>query len=135
MSYIDWDESFSVKIGHIDEQHREMMRHINMLYCAMEERSNGDRVSRLIDDLIQYTKFHFNTEEELIISHSYPEYKIHKAAHDSIMDQISEIREGLDGGAIKLSPELIDFLYDWLVTHIIDTDRRYMTFLNSRGIY
>lgn len=135
MAYIDWHDDYSVKIELIDDQHKAMIRAMNDLYEVIIAGKNKQELTGSMGSLIEVTETHFKTEEELIISHSYPEHEVHKAAHDSLLEQIRELQESFIRGEMKLTVDVLDFLFDWLMHHIQEVDKSYMAYLNSRGVY
>lgn len=135
MALITWEETYSVNIREIDDQHKKLFNLINILYDAMREGRDNDVLGRVLSELIDYTVYHFDAEERLFQKHGYPEYKHHKKEHDNLARQAVELRDkfNLDGyGMISL--EVLIFLKDWLKNHVMVTDRKYASFLNGKGV-
>ena len=66
---------------------------------------------------------HFNDEEALIRSIDYPDYEAHRALHDALMDKVWGLFVRCNEGSPDLSIELLVFLNDWLVDHILEKDK------------
>ena len=63
-----WKEEYKVGIDKIDEQHRQLFDKIEQLLeiaKSGDKRSNQQKCMEIIDFLVDYTVFHFNTEEAL----------------------------------------------------------------------
>jgi len=131
---IEWDNSLSVNIKLIDKQHKRLIEILNELYALAQTKASSEELSPIFNELLEYTVNHFDTEELYMQKFKFPEYPQHKAEHEKLKDQVLEFKAAFDEGSQTLSYELLDFLRKWLVNHIIGTDRRYMKFLNSRGI-
>lgn len=108
--------------GHrqIDLQHQELIEIINALEAANAAGRFDQAVGEVLPQLVAYTLFHFGTEETLmgpLGDHA----AAHMAAHREFATRVKEMAER------RLPPEdlpaLIKYLNDWLVAHIMGTDR------------
>lgn len=135
MALITWEEKYSVNIRDIDDQHKKLFNLLNILYDAMSVGRGNDVLGRVLSELIDYTVYHFDAEERLFQKHGYPEYIQHKKEHDNMAKQAVELREkfnlGVDG---MISAEVLIFLKNWLLNHIMVTDKKYASFLNGKGV-
>jgi hemerythrin-like metal-binding protein len=61
---IVWSDELSVNIEEIDKQHKKLIDVINVLFNAMIEGKTQNIIDTIIDDLIDYAKYHFSTEEK-----------------------------------------------------------------------
>lgn len=135
MPLITWDETYSVNIREIDDQHKKLFNLINILCDAMREGRDNDVLGRVLSELIDYTVYHFDTEERLFKKHGYPEYKHHKKEHDNLTRQAVELRDKFNSdGYGMLSLEVLIFLKDWMKNHVMVTDKKYASFLNGKGV-
>lgn len=117
-SPFEWDESFDVKVGSINEQHKRLFTLINELDA---DRTSADKLKALLD----YVVLHFKTEEDLFEAHSWEGGVGHKATHDKFVEDASKVTEVTDG--------VMDFIKNWLVNHIKGSDMRYADFLSGAG--
>lgn len=134
MALFDWDNKYSVNIREIDEQHKKLIGIINELHDAMSKGKSNEILSRTLQELIDYTRTHFANEERLMSMHGYSEYSTHKAAHEDLLKQVMKFDREFREGALGLSIQMMNFLKDWLSKHILETDKKYSPFLNSKGI-
>jgi hemerythrin len=134
MAYFTWEEKYSVGVKAIDEQHKKLIDLINTLYEAMRSGKGKEVLTKTIDSLIDYTKYHFDAEEKLMNSHGYPDVLPHKQEHKKLTDQVIQIQEKYRQGNAAVSVELSSFLKDWLSSHILGTDKKYTKFFNDKGI-
>lgn len=72
MALIQWDDSFSVKVAEIDQQHKRLIVMINELHDAMKQGKGKDALGKIINGLISYTATHFDTEERYFDQFEYP---------------------------------------------------------------
>ena len=131
---LQWNDAYSVQIDTIDHQHQRLFRIINELGLAAEQGKAKEALRGALVELIDYTKEHFATEEELFRKHGYPQTAAHKKEHDAFVDKVSEFKERFDQGKLTLTVEVRLFLSDWLVNHIKKSDRQYSAFLLAAGV-
>jgi len=132
---VTWsDTAYSVGIRAIDMQHKKLVGMINGLHKAMRDRASGSVMTKLVDELKNYTVEHFRTEEKLFEKYGYAHTAEHKAAHEKFVGQVLEFDSALRSGKAKVTMEVMQFLKDWLIQHIQGEDRRYTSFLNGHGV-
>ena len=134
MSMVVWDDSYSVEIQEIDEQHKCLIQIMNELYTAMANKSNRDLIGDVLDKLVDYTKVHFAVEEALMRIFHYEEYEEHKAIHDRIVAKVLEFQGQFRSGNDKVGMDLLMFLKDWLFDHINKVDKRYVKTFQKGGV-
>ena len=134
MTYFTWNEKYSVHIREIDEQHKKLVALINELFEAMKAGQDHEALGKVIAVLLTYAKSHFATEERLMRDYGYPEYLVHKQVHDSLSKKVLDLNAEYQAGKPVLTVQLMNFLKDWLINHILGTDKKYSAFLNSKGV-
>ena len=65
MPICTWNSEYSVGIDQIDKQHQKLVLLINTLFDAMKEGKGKERQGHILNELVQYTDYHFKCEEEL----------------------------------------------------------------------
>jgi hemerythrin len=134
MALIKWDESFSVNIDTIDEQHKRLIAMLNEFYDNIESKSSKENIGHLLSKMKGYTVHHFQAEEWYLKQYNYPEYDHHKGLHNEFIEKVTDIEKRFREGELVLSFEITDFLKNWLKNHIKGTDRRYSEFLIEKGV-
>lgn len=129
-----WNQSLSVGISSIDDQHKTLVNLINELYSHMQSGSEKEATAATLDQLIQYTANHFKYEEENFDRHNYPDTKQHKEIHKKLVARVLQFQEEFNQGKADVSVELMDFLKDWLINHIKKVDKQYGPYLQSKGM-
>lgn len=133
MAYIDWTEEYSVGIPVIDAQHQRLLRMINELHEALINRQTREAIGRIINQLMTYTATHFSTEEKYLEQYGYPELAGHREQHEVLTDWVIDVRQDWENGRPVKTREVLAFLKDWWLNHILETDMRYSQFLRDRG--
>lgn len=127
---VPWSEEYSVGIPLIDGHHKILVRLINDLHEALKQGYRFE-VGSVIDNLVEYTEFHFGMEELQMEKYRYKPMKItkHKETHRNFVKKIFDVRE--DFRTMKtenIGEETLDFLRDWLLTHILYSDKKMCQF-------
>jgi hemerythrin len=131
MALMSWMNTYSVNVVQFDAQHKQLFGLINGLHDAMAKGHGNDVMAKTLDELILYTKSHFQAEEKLLQAKGYPELAAHKAQHDKFTAQIVQFQKDFSEGKLTVTVQLMNFLRDWLVHHILETDKRYGKFLQQ----
>lgn len=134
MALIIWNENLSVDISVIDRQHQQLVDMINDLHNAMLQGKGQHILGKILNGLNDYTAEHFATEEKLFAQFNYPETADHIREHAHFINKLNEFKAIHTKGSEGTSIELIDFLSNWLATHILEVDRRYAPFLRDNGV-
>lgn len=125
MSLIKWENSYSVGVSEFDQHHQQLVGMINELYDAMRAGTTKGKLDSLLKKLFDYTKFHFQKEEQFMQKHSFRELSAHQRQHQEFIKQLEQFKERYDSGSIMLSNDVFKFLKNWLMTHIVQTDKGY----------
>eukprot|EP01012_Entosiphon_sulcatum_P027785 TRINITY_DN3352_c0_g1_i1.p1 TRINITY_DN3352_c0_g1~~TRINITY_DN3352_c0_g1_i1.p1 ORF type:complete len:170 (+),score=37.81 TRINITY_DN3352_c0_g1_i1:45-512(+) len=131
----DWKAKYSINIQVIDEQHRRIFHLIAKLRDALLVGSSRDLLGTIITELTDYCYQHFAFEEEYIARHGYPETDNHKESHDLFFEKVLYKSAEWEQGLLIRTEELTQFLYDWLVKHILVQDKAYAEYLNEHGVF
>jgi hemerythrin-like metal-binding protein len=134
MSLITWNEKLSVGVEEIDQQHQKLVQLINGLHNHMLAGDASDIMAKVLDRVIEYTGFHFNTEEQLMLKYSYPESETHKHEHKDLVDTAVDLQKKLKSGHAHITMETMHFLQDWLQHHILGSDKKFAQYLQSKGV-
>lgn len=135
MSLLSWNDNLSVGVATLDADHKKLVGMINELFDAMKAGHGREALGKILDNLVDYTKIHFAREENFFAKTGYPQAVVHKQLHDDLARQVLEVQKKYQAGAPgALSLEVMNFLKNWLLTHIQGEDKRYGPYLNSKGI-
>lgn len=131
---IKWNPAYSVGIPKIDDQHKYLVKTLNDLLEAMKARDSERVGSEILVNMVNYTKFHFSTEEDYFDKYNYPDTEQHKQEHAIFVAKVSEFQEKAKINKFLITLEILDFLKNWLVEHISRSDKAYTEFLVGKGI-
>lgn len=131
---IAWKDEYDLGIESIDKQHRMLIGIINSLAEAIERNDPADGVKRAIDEMRAYAEGHLVYEEKLFDQCGFSEADGHREEHDLFRETLEEFQ----GRAETVNPiaaiELLGYLEEWLLKHILVSDRKYVETFKTCGI-
>lgn len=131
-----WKEDYNLNIKEIDKQHKKLMEIGKRAYDIAiidDEYDRYDEIMTIIDELLEYTKYHFDYEENMLKEYNYEHIHDQEEEHGFYVYKINEVasREDIDDNQRKVILEIIDFLSEWISKHIMVADRKYAVFLKT----
>ncbi|MDF2594671.1 MAG: hemerythrin-like metal-binding protein [Clostridia bacterium] len=122
-----WKEEYSIGVPLIDEQHQHMFEIGNSAYELLKDdfcTDMYDGVVEIIKELKEYTKLHFKTEEEYMLSIKYNKYFSQKVEHDDFIQKINEVDfDKVDDNPKKYIEDILGFVFNWTLDHILQKDK------------
>ncbi len=131
---IQWGPKYYIGIKEIDNQHKVLVDLINELYSNYGKKSSKQSTSKVLDKLVDYTVFHFGNEEKYFTQFGYQDTENHVSQHKMFVEKIMKVVAEFKRGDASISLDLVDFLKDWLINHILKTDKKYVAFFIENGI-
>jgi hemerythrin-like metal-binding protein len=127
MAFIEWKEDMSVGLDALDEDHKVLIRIINSIEAGSgDEPARPEIVNKAIADLERYASFHFDREEKVMEACGYMELSNHKVAHNAFLTDLGGIARRFERNpSWKNYNQLLSYLTNWLVHHIMVQDRAY----------
>ncbi|MDA3962224.1 MAG: hemerythrin family protein [Planctomycetota bacterium] len=123
-----WNERYSVGNPEIDQQHKRMFELAN----SLPEVASSQDVRPLVLRLFKYTREHFSCEEEMMRSIGYPLVAEHVALHEGLIGKLCKVSEQPLGGGDDVL-KFKEFVYAWLVDHIMTEDNKYFQFVSGQS--
>lgn len=122
MKDLIWDNTLSVQIQEIDEDHRRLVDLFNILNHSVVKGDAVNYVEAVMEELNSCTVWHFRHEERLMLKYAYGGFLQHKTEHQELIESARALQqECLQQGKMP-SDEDIKFLEHWLIGHILGTD-------------
>lgn len=128
-----WSDDYALNLPEIDAQHKRLFELINAIWQATVRRAELAETLLLLDELENYTAIHFAAEEELMRLAAYPGFELHRREHQRFIARVQQEKDSIARGKTGLSLDLLRFLKDWLVKHILGTDKKYGDFYKQGG--
>lgn len=131
---LSWKDEFSIGIASVDHEHRQMISMINdtLIEIAKTDGKSSDQVDTVLErlgDVLNQTSAHFALEEKEMLRRGFPEYELHKAEHESLLDILLEMIAEVEASSTLTAATLFsDRLSDWFSTHFREYDARLHAF-------
>ena len=129
MKDLIWDNSLSVQIQEIDEDHHKLVELFNILNHSVAEGDASNYIEAVLDELLSCTIWHFRHEERLMLKYAYEDLLQHKAEHQELIESARKLQQKFLEEGKSLSNKDIKLLEHWLVGHILGTDMALGVFL------
>ena len=134
MPIISWKPEYSVGVAELDKHHQRLINMINELHLAMSNDRGQQLIRTIIKEMLDYAKMHFAIEEGYMRQCEYLGLLGHYREHENFIKKAQDLKQRSEGGEFVLSLEIIQFLSDWLKSHILETDKKYMATFKDKGI-
>jgi hemerythrin len=133
MNKIVWTEQYSIGVKKIDEQHREFFSIVNELIQAEGSTAPSEFLQEVLFRVSGYAAYHFRTEEQIMNEYRYPGYASQVSEHAEFGIKTARFCADAIAGKNGLLAEMLEYLTDWLTTHILNSDAKFRDFLVNQG--
>ena len=135
MSFVEWDNRYSVGIKEIDDQHKKLLSLANRLFeaCTQGKDVANKEFKDAIKEAVDYVKTHFSYEEAMLVRYNYDDIKQHKLEHEDFVKKILLDVKNFETGKLFVPNNFVRFLRDWTLQHIAISDKKYEAFLRANG--
>ena len=134
MELIVWDESFSVGVKALDEQHKQLVKLVNKLLEMNNVTVDSEAISDALTEMTKYARKHFDSEEKLMLKYDYLYYPEQKEEHKLFWKKTTAYCLDAMSHKESIPKEILVFLKSWWVHHILETDMKYKEFFRERGV-
>ena len=133
MPLITWDESYSVGNAACDDDHKKIADLLDQFYEAEQAGNANDVLAEILEQVLEYTDYHFKREEDLLEAQNYHRIDEQKVEHKLLKDMLLALRRRLDQGkgANRIATDTREFLLTWWMGHILEEDMKYKTILSG----
>lgn len=129
MPLIEWDDRFSVGLPAVDHEHRELIGLINETHARIGRPGAELTVPDFLGEIYARISAHFALEETIMRRRKYDEFATHKADHERLLDDIRDIMDTFDYGAVYDETAFAERLRRWFMEHFKTHDARLHRYL------
>lgn len=136
MNELNWSEDYSVGIPTIDNEHKLLVSMVNDINRILD--THQDFQIQIVNDILKKLTYcirrHFESEEGLLLLNNYPKYEAHKAEHAILLEQLDIFEKNFKDSKKSFTEEMLFYLEDWLVRHIILHDCEFGFYFRGKKI-
>ena len=120
------EEKYKIGDPQIDEEHEKLFEIGERAYQLLKDPyaiDKYDKIVEVIEELKAYTVYHFKDEENYMKSINYKRLFTQKIDHADFIRKINDVNlDKIDENQDEAIMEILTFLNDWLISHILDKD-------------
>lgn len=115
MPVLNWKDSYNLGIESIDQQHHHLVDLLNRLFDSLNNEKEDEVLGKVLNELTDYTKIHFNTEETYFEKFNFKGAKEHITEHRKLEKKVVQSKKEFKkkGGVILGS--VIKLIGDWFL--------------------
>lgn len=122
---VEFTDDLCTGIEFVDYQHRQLIDRINMFLEAVQQ-NDEEFIEDTVSYVLEYTLFHFKSEENVMMRSLYEEFEMHRDQHSIFIKKMFAIKTEIEESGI--TEELIQSfkkeLLEWLINHIQVQDKK-----------
>lgn len=124
-----WNDEYTLGIEEIDKQHQRLIELAEQVYQVLNDPWRIDKYNQILEllgELKDYTIYHFKSEEEYMTTIGYKKRFSHAIEHNAFVEKLNAVDlTEIDAAQDKYLQELLGIITDWVVNHIMTTDKLY----------
>ncbi|CAG4915055.1 bacteriohemerythrin [Acidithrix sp. C25] len=121
-----WSKQLLCGLDIVDDQHMRLVAIFNELAACLERSSYYAELKEILVRLVEYTRYHFGAEEELMVRFRLPDEdcRSHMQAHRNFVQFLERAQDFAQINPRDVILNLTSFLAQWLLHHIMEVDSR-----------
>lgn len=126
MDSFQWNDTYIIGHKEVDDQHFYLVGLINQFSeLIMDGNASLEEVDKVYQELQSYAVYHFQEEEELMrkVGIDPESLEPHIASHQAFLKKVVMMHKQIKTDRKVGSKQLLDFLVNWLIFHILVTDK------------
>ena len=132
MAFFTWEPKYELGIPEMDNQHKKWVGILNKFYDQVSKSDLKTNMLEMLEEALDYTKFHFREEEKFMASISYAKIDEQKRMHKDIITTLEDFRKTINSDKTITSMSLTNEMKKWLKEHILVEDKKYADYLKQK---
>jgi hemerythrin-like metal-binding protein len=124
MELFKWYKKYSIDNEELDNHHKTLFNIMNRLYENCLNVDSPDCIKPIVDEMISYSDYHFSAEEQYMRNIGYKDIEKQISEHRSFTQRALQLRHVVNKDDLELTKELIVFLGNWILHHIMEEDKK-----------
>ncbi len=119
MTGIDWQ----------DFQHKQLIEMFGKVKEARRNNKDANAYRYAVAFLVMYVNSHFSLEQAYMEKYKYPDLEFHSKEHGIYEKNLEEFRKSHHEYTEEALAELVGKIYDWILNHILENDKKLGAYL------
>ncbi len=124
--FIVWYNKYNLQIPEMDEQHKRIVKLVNEFKEAWDTKKSVNELVKIIKNLINYSSYHFRSEEEYMGEYKYTEIKEHKAEHKKLNQLLQKVEKDLSKNKQDQVQDNLESIKKQFIYHFTESDSKYI---------
>jgi hemerythrin-like metal-binding protein len=130
---IDWNDDLSIGIQEIDDDHKNVIKNYNEFFAACFSSMGPTVVIVTLEKLVEYTKYHFQREEDFMEKESYPGLAEQRHEHTELIRTVENIQQkALSNPDHEISNDVMVLINSWIRNHILVLDLALARYIHAK---
>jgi len=129
-----WNHTCTVGVRAMDDQHSILMDTINELRLALNRGYGRERIAEKFDEMIEFMRMHFASEERLLEQIQFEGLAEHRVAHHKLLADMIHTAHQVQYGEGMMANRFFGAVRDSFLAHIEEFDKPYGPSLNRSGV-
>ncbi|HNW52586.1 MAG TPA: hemerythrin family protein [Prolixibacteraceae bacterium] len=128
-----WTDELSIGNVRIDNDHKKLLEVYDDLVDLIEHNGSNEDFAKILSKMTDYVFKHLKNEEKYMEEFGYPKLKEHQQFHRNYNYKVSMYNFNLLGSNPPNPHEIIEYIREWWINHILKHDIDYENYRNSIG--
>lgn len=125
----------SIGIEPIDDHHKTIVRLMLEVKAEANGTKHSDSIQGILAALISYSKYHFLSEERIMLQKNFPNLEQQRADHKWFVERLDEIKATYASDTAVFNQNLFDHLKLWFINHILTRDILLKEFMETKKVH
>lgn len=131
---IVWTDDFLIGIEELDYEHKSLLEDVNELHRELLAHTEMKLVETTLGRLHERLQAHFALEESVMLSNGYNDYSKHKDEHDALLGEYTQMMINYEHDQTNKNRKAMEAtLREWLVDHILGTDKQMSAMIGAKA--
>ena len=127
-------ENYRIGLNIIDTQTKKWIDGINKLYGDFKRKTESKTILQSIDELIDYTGYHFGFEEKYLKDFNYQRFDEFKLSHDQFLGTLQANRTKYANGETISLIRIVIFIKSWMSSYKSMLDEEFVNLFKANGL-
>jgi hemerythrin-like metal-binding protein len=134
MASLTWNQSCSVGVQAMDDQHGILMDALNELRLELLHGGECRAVRTMLRRVTELMRLHVESEERLLALHGFPGLAAHRAEQQRLLGRLAQFDVRFEQRQASAVYELVEYLRKWFTTHTGIAGQKYGPWLQKCGV-